>query len=375
MKRIKVALVGVGNCASALVQGIHFYQSPIAQLDGGIPHPILGGYSPADIEISVAFDVDTRKVGTDLSEAIFAAPNCTKVFWRQIPQTGTIVQMGPVLDGVAPHMTSHPEDRRFLISSFVQPNMDDVVRTLTRSEVDIVVNYLPVGSSSAVHFYAESALRAGCAFVNCVPEFIATDPNWSKRFMSAGLPVLGDDIKSQIGATALHRALLDLFEKRGARIRRTYQLNTGGNTDFLNMLDRNRLESKKKSKTEAVLSATQSNIEEKNIHVGPSDYVSWQNDNKICFIRIEAIGFGSIPIELDLRLSVEDSSNSAAIVIDAIRCAKIALEREQAGAIITPSSYLFKRPPVQFDESESHSRFRAYFEDPGTEPRYRTLTD
>jgi len=357
MDRIRIAIAGVGNCASSLIQGLYFYGNMDRAV--GLVHPELGGYRPEDIEVVAAFDIDKRKVGLDLSEAIFAQPNCTRVFFPEIPWQGVEVKMGPVLDGYAAHMDDYPEDKAFRIAD-AEPV--DVVRELRRSGAEILVNYLPVGSQKAVEFYAESALEAGVAFVNCMPVFIASDPTWAERFTETGLPVVGDDIKSQLGATVLHRVLAHLFEERGVKLDRTYQLNVGGNTDFLNMLERNRLSSKKISKTEAVQSQLAVPLGENDIHVGPSDYVPWLNDNKVCFIRMEGRGFGEVPLTLEVRLSVEDSPNSGGMAIDAIRAAKLALDRGISGPLIAASAVTMKHPPVQFTDEEALELFEAFIE-------------
>jgi myo-inositol-1-phosphate synthase len=304
--------------------------------------------------------VDVRKVGKDVSEAIFQLPNCTTVFCDRIPKAGVRVHMGRVLDGVSSHLDEYPESRRFLVSDQVEADRDEVVRILRDSATEVLVNYLPVGSEQATRFYAECALEAGCAFVNCMPVFIASDPEFAQRFRERGLPVVGDDIKAQLGATITHRMLTDLFRIRGVTLERTYQLNTGGNTDFLNMLNRERLASKKVSKTEAVQSVTARRLDDESIHVGPSDYVAWQNDNKVCFLRMEGKLFGDVPMNLELRLSVEDSPNSAGVSIDAIRCAKLALDRGLAGPIEGPSAFFMKHPPHQWPDDEAHRRTEAF---------------
>jgi myo-inositol-1-phosphate synthase len=302
---INVAIVGVGNCASSLVQGIYFYGSKNASESAGLMHETLCGYHSRDIKVVAAYDIDQRKIGTDVSKAIFAKPNCTTVFHSDVPDMGVTVEMGNTLDGYSDHMENYADDRRFLPSDAKEPTKAEVVQTLKDKKVDVVMNYLPVGSQKATEFYAECALEAGVAFVNNIPVFIASNPVWAKRFEDAGVPIIGDDIKAQVGATIVHRVLTDLFHKRGVPIDRTYQLNTGGNTDFLNMKNQMRLESKKESKTEAVQSVTAERMEDDNIHVGPSDYVAWQNDNKVCFIRMEGRLFGDVPMNLELRLSVE----------------------------------------------------------------------
>jgi len=349
MTSINVAIVGLGNCASSLVQGLAYYREG-ANDTVGLMHHELGGYKPSDIKVVAAWDVDKRKVGKDVAEAIFAKPNCTAVFAETVPPTGTVVKMGRVLDGVAEHMTTYVDDRTFVVADGAQPDKADVVQVLRDTKADVLMNYLPVGSQEATEFYAECALEAGVAFVNNIPVFIASNPAWAKKFETAGVPIIGDDIKAQMGATIVHRVLTDLFNKRGVKLDRTYQLNTGGNTDFLNMSNRQRLASKKISKTEAVQSVAAERIEDENIHVGPSDYVAWQNDNKICFLRMEGQLFGGVPMNLELRLSVEDSPNSAGVAIDMIRCAKLARDRGLAGAILPPSAYFCKHPPEQMTD-------------------------
>lgn len=360
MTPINVAIAGVGNCASSLVQGIAHYSNGGANEAIGLSHWDVGGWRPKDLRIVAAFDVDRRKVGLDVAEAIFAKPNCTTIFCDHVAPTGTLVRMGPVLDGVAPHMLEASEERSFRVADAAQPNLDDVIETLKRSETHVLMNYLPVGSQKATEFYAEAALKAGVAFVNNIPVFIASNPDWAKRFAEAGVPLIGDDIKAQLGATIVHRTLTDLFARRGVRLDRTYQLNTGGNTDFLNMLARDRLESKKKSKTEAVQSATDRRLDDDNIHVGPSDYVAWQNDNKVCFLRMEGQLFGGVPMNIELRLSVEDSPNSAGVAIDLIRCAALARARGIGGVISAPASSFCKHPPVQLADSEAHRQLEAF---------------
>ncbi|AOH86250.1 inositol-3-phosphate synthase [Sphingomonas panacis] len=356
---INVALVGIGNCASSLVQGIEHYRVG-ANDTVGLMHRELGGYEPSDIRIVAAWDVDTRKVGRDVAEAIFAKPNCTAVFCDTIEPTGTEVRMGRVLDGIADHMADYPDERTFRRADAAEPSKDEVVALLRESKADVLMNYLPVGSQVASEFYAECALEAGVAFVNNIPVFIASNPEWADRFTRAGVPIIGDDIKAQLGATIVHRVLTDLFKKRGVKLDRTYQLNTGGNTDFLNMLNRTRLASKKESKTEAVQSVAQVRLEDENIHVGPSDYVAWQNDNKVCFLRMEGQLFGGVPMNLELRLSVEDSPNSAGVAIDMIRCAKLAKDRGMAGPVLPAAAWFCKHPPVQMPDDEAHAALEAF---------------
>jgi myo-inositol-1-phosphate synthase len=346
-EKVKVAIVGVGNCASSLIQGIYYYRNKSEEEISGLMHYDIGGYKPWDIEVVAAFDIDVRKVGKDVSKAIFEKPNCTTVFCPDVPEMGVEVQMGPIMDGFAEHMKDYPEDQRFVPAD---KDPVDVVKVLKESGAEVVVNYLPVGSEEATRFYAQCALEAGCAFVNCIPVFIASDEEWAKKFKEKGLPIVGDDIKSQVGATITHRVLATLMSDRGVRIDRTYQLNFGGNTDFLNMLERKRLKTKKVSKTEAVRSLLPYPIENDNIHIGPSDYVPWLKDNKIAYIRLEGRLFGDVPMYIELKLSVEDSPNSAGSAIDAIRCAKLALDRGIGGPLYSISAYTMKHPPIQYPD-------------------------
>ena len=365
---INVALAGVGNCASSLVQGIAHYSNGGANEAIGLSHWDLGGYRPRDLRIVAAFDIDRRKVGLDVAEAILAPPNCTAVFCDHVPPTGVRVTMGPVLDGVSPHMLEVDEARSFRPAALPEPTLDEVVEQLKRAEAHVLVNYMPVGSQKATEFYAEAALRARAAFVNAVPVFIASDAAWAQRFADAGVPLIGDDIKAQLGATILHRSLMELFARRGVRVDRTYQLNTGGNTDFLNMMNRERLVSKKRSKTEAVQSAGERRLGAEDIHVGPSDYVAWQKDNKVAFIRLEGQLFGGVPMNLELRLSVEDSPNSAGVAIDLIRCARLALDRGLGGVIPVPSAAFCKHPPRQILDSEAFEALEAFIRDDSGSP-------
>ncbi|HET9637576.1 MAG TPA: inositol-3-phosphate synthase [Allosphingosinicella sp.] len=359
-KAINIAIVGVGNCASSLVQGLAHYQNGGANDQIGLMHWDLGGYRPKDIKLVAAWDIDRRKVGRDVAGAIFEKPNCTQIFCDHVPESGVTVEMGRMLDGYSEHMAEWPDDRTFLPADLPQPEKADVVRRLKETETDVLLNYLPVGSQEATEFYAECALEAGVAFVNNIPVFIASDEAWAERFRNAGVPIIGDDIKAQLGATIVHRVLTDLFRKRGVRLERTYQLNTGGNTDFLNMSNRKRLASKKISKTEAVQSVAERRIDDDNIHVGPSDYVAWQNDNKVCFLRMEGSMFGGVPMNLELRLSVEDSPNSAGVAIDMIRCAKIAKDRGLAGPVHPAAAYFCKHPPVQTTDDEAHEALERF---------------
>ena len=360
MSKIKVAIVGVGNCASSLVQGIQYYSERTPEEAIGLMNWDIGGYKPSDLDVVAAFDVDVRKVGKDIAEAIYEAPNCTTIFCDNVPKTGVRVSMGCTLDGVAPHMSDHAEGRTFLPSDDPEATQHEIVETLVQSGTDVLINYLPVGSEEAARFYAECALEAGVALVNCMPVFIVSDPAFSKRFEDKGIPIVGDDIKAQLGATITHRTLTDLFAKRGVKLERTYQLNTGGNTDFLNMLNRDRLASKKESKTEAVQSVASERMADDNIHVGPSDYVPWQNDNKVCFLRMEGKLFGDVPMNLELRLSVEDSPNSGGVSIDAIRCAKVAIDRGVGGILHSPSSYFMKHPPVQVTDDQAYTHVQDF---------------
>jgi myo-inositol-1-phosphate synthase len=346
MGEIRVAIAGIGNCASSIVQGLSYYTKHSDETIG-LMHPKICGYGPQDIKVVAAFDIDKRKVGKPLEEAIFAPPNCTKIFESEIRPSGVTIHMGNPLDGISPHMVDYPENRTFLASD---RKPDDIARFLHDTGAEILLNYLPVGAEEATRFYAECCLESGVSLINCIPVFIASDEKWAARFEEKGIPVIGDDVKSQIGATIIHRALAKLFHDRGVQIDRTYQLNTGGNTDFLNMLNRSRLASKKISKTEAVQSQLDVPIPSENIHIGPSDYVPWQNDNKVCFMRLEGRIFGNVPINLELRLSVEDSPNSAGCMIDAIRCCKVACDKGIGGVLESVSAYTMKHPIRQFPD-------------------------
>jgi myo-inositol-1-phosphate synthase len=353
LSKIRIAIVGIGNCASSLIQGIHYYKQKEPSDAIGLMHWNIGGYDPGDIDVVAAFDIDKRKVGVDVHQAIFAPPNCTTPFFPRLPQSGVTVRMGRILDGFSDHMGNYDESETFVVADDPEPTGKEVIQSLKDADAEILMNYLPVGSEEATRFYADCALQAGVALINNMPVFIASDAMWAKRFKERNIPVIGDDIKSQLGATIVHRTLTDLFKKRGVKLERTYQLNTGGNTDFLNMLSRSRLVSKKKSKTEAVQSVTSRRLDDGNIHIGPSDYVAWQNDNKVCFLRMEGKLFGDVPMNLELRLSVEDSPNSAGVTIDAIRCVKLALGRGQGGVLHAPSAYFCKHPPRQFTDDEA----------------------
>ncbi|USI73846.1 inositol-3-phosphate synthase [Sphingomonas morindae] len=356
---INLAIVGIGNCASSLVQGIAHYRKGANEMVG-LMHWELGGYRPSDIRVVAGWDVDARKVGRDVAEAIFAAPNCTARFCEAVPETGARVRMGPILDGVAEHMAEYPEAQSFVAADLPEPSQADVVAALREAGAEVMINYLPVGSQRATEFYAACALEAGVAFVNAIPVFIASDPDWAARFEAAGVPIVGDDIKAQLGATIVHRVLTDLFAKRGVKLDRTYQLNTGGNTDFLNMSNRTRLKSKKISKTEAVQAVAAERLPDPDVHIGPSDYVAWQKDNKVAFIRMEGQLFGGVPMNLELRLSVEDSPNSAGVAIDMIRCAKLARDRGAGGVIGAPSAYFCKHPAEQMTDDAAHAAVQRF---------------
>ena len=343
MSKVRVAIVGVGNCAASLVQGVEFYKDTPA--DGKVPglmHVQFGDYHVKDVEFVAAFDVDAAKVGTDLADAIDASMNCTIKF-ADVPATGITVQRGPTLDGLGSHYTDSIEE------SADAPV--DVAQALREAEVDVVVSYLPVGSEQADKFYAQAAIDAGCAFVNALPVFIASDPEWAAKFEQAGVPIVGDDIKSQVGATITHRVLAKLFEDRGVQLDRTMQLNVGGNMDFKNMKELDRLESKKISKTQAVTSQIDRDLGKGNVHVGPSDHVQWLEDRKWAYVRLEGRAFGDVPLNLEYKLEVWDSPNSAGIIIDAVRAAKIAKDRGVGGPLLSASSYFMKSPPEQYDDS------------------------
>lgn len=341
-RKVRVAIIGVGNCASSFVQGIHYYQdAPVDAPVPGLMHTVLGDYHVGDIEIVAAFDIDKNKVGKDVAEAIYSTPNNTYKF-ADVPKLGVPVHRGMTHDGVGKYLAK-------IVEKAPGPT-DDVVQILKDTKTDVVISYLPVGSEEATKWYVEQILKAGVGFVNCIPVFIAREKYWQKRFEEAGVPVVGDDIKSQVGATITHRVLTRLFRDRGVRLDRTYQLNFGGNTDFLNMLERERLESKKISKTNAVTSMLDYELPPDMVHVGPSDYVPWLKDRKWAYIRLEGTTFGDVPLNVELKLEVWDSPNSAGVVIDAVRCAKIALDRKISGAIFAPSSYFMKSPPKQFPD-------------------------
>ncbi len=343
-----MGIVGVGNCASSFVQGLSYYRDANSNEPvPGLMNIELGGYHVSDVEVSAAFDINASKVGRDLSEAVFAKPNNTQRF-ASVPKSGVIVHRGKTLDGLGKYLRDEINE--------AEGEETDVTEILRQSKTDVLVSYLPVGSQKATEWYAERALEAGCAFVNCIPVFIASNPEWRKRFEERGLPIVGDDIKSQVGATIVHRVLANLFRERGVKLDRTYQLNFGGNTDFQNMLERERLESKKISKTQAVSSQLDIPLPASDIHVGPSDHVPWLTDRKWAYIRMEGTTFGGVPLNVELKLEVWDSPNSAGIVIDAVRCAKLAMDRKIGGALTGPSSYFMKSPPQQFTDNEARER-------------------
>ncbi len=350
--KIRVGIIGVGNCASSLVQGVEFYRNASQdQFVPGLMHVDVGGYHVRDIEFTAAFDINVTKVGRDLGEAIFAEPNNT-IRFTDIPRLGVKVNRGMTHDGLGKYLKQ--------IIKKAPGSTDDIVAKLRKTHTDVVVSYLPVGSEMATKWYIEQILEAGCAFVNCIPVFIASQKYWQRRFQQRGLPIIGDDVKSQVGATIAHRVLTNLFRERGVRLDRTYQLNFGGNTDFLNMLERERLESKKISKTQAVTSQLGHPMAASNVHVGPSDYVPWMTDRKSCYIRMEGTTFGDVPLNCEMKLEVWDSPNSAGVVIDAIRCAKLALDRGLSGPLVGPSSYFMKTPPVQFTDAKALTLTEAF---------------
>jgi myo-inositol-1-phosphate synthase len=352
MASVRVAIVGVGNCAASLVQGVQYYSD--APVDGFVPglmHAQLGDYHVGDVEFVAAFDVDAKKVGFDLSEAIFASENNTIKF-SDVPPLGVPVQRGQTLDGLG----------KYYLETIEQSDAEpvDVVAALRQAQADVLVCYLPVGSEDAARYYAQCALDAGVAFVNALPVFIAGTKEWADKFTAAGLPIVGDDIKSQVGATITHRVMAKLFEDRGVILDRTYQLNVGGNMDFKNMLERDRLESKKVSKTQAVTSNVNHDMGSRNVHIGPSDYVQWLDDRKWAYVRLEGRAFGDVPLNLEYKLEVWDSPNSAGVIIDAVRCAKIALDRGIGGPLLSASSYFMKSPPEQYDDETAHAAVEAF---------------
>jgi myo-inositol-1-phosphate synthase len=350
--KVRVAIIGVGNCASSLVQGVQYYQDAAEDdIIPGLMHVNLGGYHIRDIEFSAAVDIDKDKVGKDLSEAILAGQNNTIQF-AKVPTLDVPVRRGMTHDGLGKYLSQKIEK--------APGNTDDIMQILKDTKTDVVINYLPVGSEEATKWYVEQILNAGCALVNCIPVFIAREPYWQKRFIEKGLPVIGDDIKSQVGATIVHRVLTRLFEERGVKLERTSQLNVGGNMDFYNMLERERLESKKISKTNAVVSQLSEGIEPDNVHIGPSDYVAWLTDRKWAYIRMEGRTFGDVPLNVELKLEVWDSPNSAGVVIDAVRCAKLGLDRGLSGSLFAPSSYFMKSPPEQYTDDVARDKTEAF---------------
>lgn len=345
---IRVAIVGVGNCANSLVQGVTYYKdAAVDQEIPGLMHAVVGGYHINNVKFVAAFDVDSKKVGLDLADAIWASENNTIKF-SDVAKTGVEVQRGKTLDGLGRYYKE-------TITESTAPEVD-IVAVLKEEQVDVLICYLPVGSEEAAKFYAECAIAAGCAFVNALPVFIASDPVWAKKFEDAGLPIVGDDIKSQVGATITHRIMAKLFQDRGVHLDRTYQLNVGGNMDFKNMLERDRLESKKISKTNSVTSQLEHDMGAKNVHIGPSDYIPWLDDRKWAYVRLEGRAFGDVPLNLEYKLEVWDSPNSAGVIIDALRCAKIGLDRKIGGALLSPSSYFMKTPPVQYTDAQAHDK-------------------
>lgn len=352
MGTIRVAIIGVGNCACSLVQGVHYYKNASEdEFIPGLMHPSLGGYHIGDIEFSAAFDIDVNKVGKDLGEAIYQAPNNTYRFC-EVPKLGVTVERGMTLDGLGHYLSQ--------VITKAPGATSDIVSILRDTKTDVVISYLPVGSENATKWYVEQILTAGCGFVNCIPVFIAREPYWQKRFEDRGLPIVGDDIKSQVGATITHRVLTRLFRERGVKLERTSQLNVGGNTDFLNMLERSRLESKKISKTNAVTSQLDYDIGADNVHIGPSDYVAWLTDRKWAYIRMEGRTFGDVPLNLEMKMEVWDSPNSAGVGIDAIRCAKLALDRGISGSLTGPSAYFMKSPPIQYTDNQAREMVEEY---------------
>jgi myo-inositol-1-phosphate synthase len=352
MGMVNVAIIGVGNCASSLVQGVHYYRN--AKEDEFVPglmHVNLGGYHISDINFVAAFDIDKNKVGKDLAEAIFTSPNNTMKFC-DVPETGVKVERGMTHDGLGKYLSQ--------IITKAPGSTADIISILKETKTDVVLNYLPVGSGEATKWYVEQVLEAGCGLINCMPVFVARESYWQKRFAERGLPVIGDDVKSQVGATITHRVLTKLFRERGVKLERTYQLNFGGNTDFYNMLERERLESKRISKTNAVTSQLDYELEPNNIYVGPSDYVPWLADRKFCYIKMEGRTFGDVPLNLELKMEVWDSPNSAGVVIDALRCCKLALDRGLCGTIVAPSAYFMKSPPIQYSDDEARLKTEAF---------------
>jgi len=351
---IRVAIVGVGNCANSLIQGITYYKDATNETEiPGLMHPVLGGYHIKNINFVLALDVDAKKVGLDLADAIWASENNTIKF-ATVAKTGVVVKRGTTLDGLGRYY------KETIKESDAQPV--DVVAELKANKVDVLICYLPVGSEEAAKFYAQCSIDAGCAFVNALPVFIASDPVWADKFTKAGIPIVGDDIKSQVGATITHRIMAKLFQDRGVHLDRTYQLNVGGNMDFKNMLERDRLESKKISKTQSVTSQLDYDLGDKNVHIGPSDYIPWLDDRKWAYVRLEGRAFGDVPLNLEYKLEVWDSPNSAGVIIDALRCAKIALDRKIGGPLLSPSSYFMKSPPIQYTDEQAYQKVEQFIE-------------
>lgn len=356
---VRVALIGAGNCASSLVQGVHYYRNADEEeFIPGLMHTNLGGYHIGDVEFTAAFDIDSRKVGKSLNEAIFMEPNNTVRFAEDLPSNGAKVYRGMTHDGLGKYLSE--------VITKAPGSTDDVVDILKDTGTDVVINYLPVGSEEATKWYVEQILEAGCALVNCIPVFIAREEYWQRQFEKRGLPIVGDDIKSQVGATIIHRMMTTLFRERGVKLMRTYQLNVGGNMDFYNMLERSRLESKKISKTNAVTSMLDYDIGTENVHIGPSDYVEWLNDRKWAYIRLEGVTFGDVPLNAELKLEVVDSPNSAGVVIDALRCCKLAMDNGISGTLTGPSSYFMKSPPIQYVDVEARQRTEDFIEEYGS---------
>lgn len=365
--KIKVCIIGLGNCASSLIQGIYYYKNKYSNYNEnnentpGLMHWDICGYKPYDIEISAAFDIDKRKVNKDISDAIFELPNCTNVFYYDIPKVGIKVKMGRILDSISPHMANYDENYTFVVANEKEPTKEDIINILKQTNTEILLNYLPVGSEEATKFYAECALESNVAFINAIPEFVVSNSEWCNKFKTANIPIIGDDIKSMVGATILNRYIVQMIIDRGGKIDNIWQLNYGGNCDFLNMLDRSRLKSKKISKTESVQSILgDMKLNKEDIHIGPSDYIPHLKDNKICDIRIDFRIFGNIPCSIDCKLSVEDSPNSAGCIVDCIRIVKLALDRKIGGPIIPACAWFMKHPPTQMKDEDSRKQLEDF---------------